>query len=116
MNYIPIHTNVFPSYNYLSAENAYLKQALEYKSVVLCEQQAKIAQLEADVVQLSQASATFKKERDQHADDAQRWKIMQRIIKTQGNDQKMYEVTKIVDKEMERERTGSLEPSNRRSA
>jgi hypothetical protein len=118
MNYIPIHTNIYPNYNYLSAENAYLKQSIEYKDAVLQEQQTKITQLQADVAQLSQASNGYKQERDQYADDAQRWKIMQRIIKTQGDPRQMYEVTKIVDREIEceRARTGSMEPSNRRSA
>lgn len=118
MNYIPIHTNIAPNYNYLSAENAYLKQSIEYKDAVLCEQQTRIAQLQQDVEQLSQASAQYKQERDQYADDAQRWKIMQRIIKTQGNQREMYEVTKIVDKEIERERTGqnNLGTGYRRSA
>lgn len=118
MNYIPIHTNIAPNYNYLSAENAYLKQSIEYKDAVLGEQQARITQLQQDVEQLSQASAKYKQERDQYADDAQRWKIMQRIIKTQGNDREAYEVHKIVDKEIERERTGqgNLGTGYRRSA
>lgn len=113
MNYIPIHTSIYPNYNFLSAENSYLKQSIEYKDAVLQEQQTKITQLQADVTQLSQASSGYKRERDQYADDALRWQIMQRIIKTQGNDKQMYEVTKIVDREIERER--GLEQSNRRS-
>lgn len=118
MNYIPIHTNIAPNYNYLSAENAYLKQSIEYKDAVLGEQQARITQLQQDVEQLSQASAKYKQERDQYADDAQRWQVMHRIIKTQGNDREAYEVHKIVDKEIERERTGqgNLGTGYRRSA
>ena len=104
MNYIPIHTSVYPSYNYLSAENAYLKQSLEYKDAVIIEQQETINKLNADVCQLSQASATFKQERDKLEADAHRWQVMKQIIKTQGNEREVYEVTKIVDKEIARER------------
>lgn len=118
MNYIPIHTNIAPNYNYLSAENAYLKQNIEYKNVVLSEQQARIAQLQQDVEQLSQASAKYKQERDQHAADAQRWQVMQRIIKTQGSAREAYEVHKIVDKEISRgyASQNSLGTSHNRSA
>lgn len=100
MNHFPIPTNVVPNYNYLAAENSFLRQSIEYKDAVLQEQQTKITQLQADVTQLSQASSGYKRERDQYADDAMRWHIMQRIIKTQGNDQQLYEVQKIVDKEL----------------
>lgn len=100
MNHIPIHTNVFPNYNYLSAENSYLKQNIEYKDAVLCEQQAKITQLEADINHLSQASNGYKQERDSFASDARRWAVMQQIIKTQGSDRQLYEVQKIVDREL----------------
>lgn len=117
MNYIPIHTSIAPNYNYLSAENAYLKQDIEYKNVVLSEQQGHITQLQQDVEQLSQASAKYKQERDQYATDAHRWRVMQRIIKTQGNDREAYEVHKIVDKEIAREYAGqsSLGASHSRS-
>ena len=46
MNYTPIHTSIYPSYNYLAAENAFLKQDIEYKNAVLAEQQGKIESLQ----------------------------------------------------------------------
>lgn len=106
MNYIPIHTNIAPNYNYLSAENAYLKQSIEYKNAVLCEQNVSIQKYQADVAQLSDANMTLKMERNKAVTDAARWRIMKQIIKTQGNEQQIYEVQKIVDKELERERAG----------
>ena len=106
MNYVSIHTNIAPNYNYLAAENAYLKQNLEYKDAVICEQQSRITNLEKDVSQLSQASTTYKQERDKFEADAQRWKVMQRIIKMQSSEREAYEVHKIVDREIEREYTG----------
>lgn len=104
MNYYPIHTNITPNYNYLSAENAYLKQDIEFKNAVLLEQQTTIEKLKADIQHLSQANMTFKIERDKFEADAKRWEIMQRIIRTQGNDQHLYEVQKVVDKELRNER------------
>ena len=104
MNHIPIHTNISPNYNYLSAENAFLRQNIEYKDAVLCEQQATIKKYQADVSQLSEANMTLKAERDKAVSDAARWKFMKRIIKEQGSEQQLYEVTKIVDKEMENDR------------
>lgn len=104
MNYIPIHTNIAPNYNYLSAENAYLKQSIEYKDAVLGEQQTAIAKFQADVAQLSKANMTLKIERDKAMADAERWRVMKQIIKTQGNEREVYEVTKIVDKELENDR------------
>lgn len=107
MDYIPIHTNVYPNYNYLSAENAFLRQNIEYKNAVLCEKQVEIDKLKADVDQLSQASFTFKQERDRANNDADKWRVMKQIIRTQGGEQKLYEVEKIVDKELERDRAGT---------
>lgn len=101
MNYIPIHTNVAPNYNYLSAENAFLRQNIEYKDAVLCEQQATIQKFQADVAQLSEANMTLKIERDKAVVDAARWRVMQQIIKTQGNDRQLYEVQKVVDRDIE---------------
>lgn len=100
MNYIPIHTNIAPNYNYLSAENAYLKQNIEYKDAVLAEQQTTIQKFKADVAQLSDANMTLKIERDKAVVDAERWRVMKQIIKTQGNERQLYEVQKIVDKEL----------------
>lgn len=104
MNYIPIHTNIAPNYNYLSAENAYLKQTIEYKDAVLGEQQATIQKFQADVAQLSQANMTLKIERDKAEMDAARWRVMKHIIKTQGNEQQIYQVQKIVDREIDGDR------------
>jgi len=104
MNYIPIHTNIAPNYNYLSAENAYLKHSIEYKDAVVCEQQATINKLKADTEQLSQASNTFKQERDKAVADAARWRVMKKIILAQGGERQLYEVQKTIDKELEHDR------------
>jgi len=104
MNYIPIHTNIAPNYNYLSAENAFLKQDIEYKNAVLCEQKVTISKLQADAEQLSRASMQFKHERDQAVADAARWRVMKRIIDTQGGKQQLQEVEKIVNKELREKR------------
>jgi hypothetical protein len=101
MNYIPIHTNISPNYNYLSAENAYLKHNIEYKDAVICEQQAKITELQKDVQQLSNACNLFKQERDKHSADAERWRVMKKIILTQGGQRELYEVQKTIDKDIE---------------
>lgn len=106
MNYMPIHTNIAPNYNYLSAENAFLKQDIEYKNAVLCDQQTTIAKYQADVEQLSQANATLRQERDRAVADAARWKVMKQIIRSQGGDKQVYEVQKTVDKEIENDRAG----------
>lgn len=95
-----IPTSVVPNYNYLAAENAFLRQAIEYKDAVLCEQQTTISKFQSDVAQLSEANMTLKAERDKAVADAERWRVMKQIIKTQGNDQQLYEVQKIVDKEI----------------
>lgn len=102
MNYVPIHTSVYPSYNFLAAENAFLKQSSEYKDRVLCEQAESITKLRADIDQLSQANATLRQERNKFEADAERWRVMQKIIKVQGGDRHLYEVQKIVDKDIER--------------
>jgi len=104
MNYIPIHTNIAPNYNYLSAENAYLKQTIEYKDAVLCEQKVTIDKLQADTEQLSKASHTFKQERDAAVADAARWQVMKKIILTQGGERQLYEVQKTIDKELSNDR------------
>lgn len=104
MNYIPIHTNIAPNYNYLSAENAYLKQSIEYKDAVLCDQQATIQKFQSDVSQLSQANMELKIERDKAIADAAKWRVMKNIIKYQGGDRALYEVQKVIDKEIEHDR------------
>lgn len=104
MNYMPIHTNIAPNYNYLSAENAFLRQNIEYKDAVLCQQQETISKLQADVDQLSQSNMTLKSERDRNEADANRWRVMKNIIRTQGTEQALYVVQKTVDKDIEHER------------
>ena len=104
MNYIPIHTSVAPNYNYLSAENAFLKQDIEYKNSVICEQQGTINKLKADVDQLSQANMALKKEMESFENDAKRWSVMKQIIKVQGTERQAYEVQKIIDKDLAHER------------
>lgn len=99
MNYVPIHTSVAPNYNYLSAENAYLKQSIEYKDAVLCEQQTTITKLQADTQQLSKANMQFKQERDKAVADAERWHVMKKIMAEQGNERHIYDVQKAIDKE-----------------
>lgn len=116
MNYIPIHTNITPSYNYLLAENAFLKQDIEYKNNVICDQQGLVAGLKKDVDELSQANMKLKAERDKYQADADRWRVMKNIIRSQGNEQQLYTVQKVVDKDLERGRTAGLERCVGRSA
>lgn len=104
MNHIPIHTSITPNYNYLSAENAFLRQNIEYKDAVLCEQQETITKLRADVDQLSQSNMNLKAERDNFEQDAHRWRIMKNIIRTQGTEQALYVVQKTVDRDLEHDR------------
>lgn len=104
MNYPPIHTTVYPSYNYISAENSFLKQTIEYRDHVLHEQQGTINKLNADVDQLSQANAQFRTECSKAKADAARWQVMKKIILTQGGERQLYEVQKTIDKELERNR------------
>lgn len=101
MNYIPIHTSVYPNYNYLSAENAFLKQTLEYKDAVIIDQQTTIGKLNEDIQQLSSANAGLRMERDKAENELQRWKVMKKIIKSQGSDQQLYEVIKTIDRDIE---------------
>jgi hypothetical protein len=104
MNYIPIHTNIAPSYNYLNAENAYLKQNIEYKDAVLTEQQVTITKFQDDVSQLSQANMQLKSEHDKAVSDAARWQVMKKIILSQGGERHLYEVQKTVDREIANDR------------
>ena len=98
MNYTPIHTSIYPSYNYLAAENAFLKQDIEYKNAVLVEQQGKIDQLEKDIHQVQTERDVLKG----CESDARRWHVMKKILLSQGGQRQLYEVSKIVDKESER--------------
>lgn len=118
MNYTPIHTNIYPSYNFMAAENAFLKQQIEYKDAVLCEQQHTINGLQSELTETTQENALLKSQvEDLHANSS-KWKIMKQIIRGQGGERHLYDVEKVVDKEMERVRTGkeSVERSDRRGA
>lgn len=106
INYQAIHTQVYPSYNYLAAENAYLRQNIEYKDAVLCEQQQTISKFQSDVSQLSQANMAFRHERDQFAADAAKWRVMKKIIVKQGSEEQLYQVEKTIDQELQLERAG----------
>ena len=99
MNHMLIPTNVMPNYNYLAAENSFLRQSIEYKDAVLCEQQTTIKKFQADVEQISSANMQIKQENDKLKHDAERWQIMKKILLTQGGERQLYEVQKIVDKE-----------------
>lgn len=105
-NYVPIHTTVYPSYNYLSAENAFLKQAIEYRDHVMHEQQGTITKLKADIGQISQANMQFKAECAQAKAEALRWQKVKHIMLTQMGERQMYEVQKMVDREIRNERAG----------
>lgn len=83
MNYIPIHTNIYPSYNYLSAENAFLKQDIEWKNAVIVEQQGKIEALQRANAEL------------QH--DALRWNKFKHIIDAQQGQLTAAQLQNIVD-------------------
>jgi uncharacterized coiled-coil protein SlyX len=98
MNYIPIHTNVSPNYNYLSAENAFLKQDIEYKNAVICEQQATISKFRDDVSQLSQANMKLREDKDCAESDAEKWRVMKQIVRSQGGEQALYYLQATIDK------------------
>lgn len=83
MNYQPVHTNILPSWNYLSAENAFLKQDIEYKNAVLVEQQGKI-----DALQRANSEL-------QH--DALRWSKFKHIIDAQRGELTAVQLQNIVD-------------------
>lgn len=116
--YMPIHTNIYPSYNFMTAENAFLKQQIEYKDAVLCEQQTTINGLRSELTEATQENALLKAQVDEFRANANRWKVMKQIIRGQGGDRHLYDVEKVVDKEIERVGTGkeSMERSDRRSA
>lgn len=94
MNYIPIHTSIHPTYDYMAAENAFLKQDVEYKNAVLCEQAGTINQLQGELKQVTQERDNAK----HYEMDARRWQVMKQIILSQGGERQVYEVQKIVDK------------------
>lgn len=96
MNYIPIHTSIHPTYDYMSAENAFLKQDVEYKNAVLCEQAGTINQLQGELKQVSEERDKLKP----YEMDARRWHVMKQIILSQGGERQVYEVQKVIDKEL----------------
>ena len=98
---VNIPTSVYPNYNYLAAENSFLKQNIEYKDAVICEQQEKINYLEADLAQLSESTAALKAAKDRAEYDAARWQSMKKIILNQGGEKALYEVQKTVDQDIE---------------
>jgi len=102
MNYYPIHTNIAPNYNYLSAENAYLKQDIEFKNAVLLEQQSTIGKLKADIDQLSQANMDFKVAHNKASHDAKRWAVMKKMIATQGGQEHAQHIQQVVDGEIKK--------------
>lgn len=102
MNYYPVHTNITPNYNFLSAENAYLKQDIEFKNAVLIEQESTINKLKADVGQLSQANMMFRADCDKFRHDAKRWEAMKKIIEMQGGKDHAEQVQQIVDKDIQK--------------
>lgn len=79
-----IHTNVMPSYNFMQAENAYLKQAIEWRDAVMQEQQGKIESLQRANAEL------------QH--DAMRWNKFKHIIDAQKGDLSAKQLQNIVDR------------------
>lgn len=83
MNYTPVHTTIVPNWNYLSAENAYLKQEIEWKNAVLVEQQGKIESLQRANSEL------------QH--DALRWNRFKHIIDGQRGELTGQQLERIVD-------------------
>lgn len=82
--YNVIHTNVLPSYNFMQAENSFLKHAIEWRDAVLQEQQAKIEALQRANSEL------------QH--DALRWNRFKHIIDAQKGELNGKQLENIVDK------------------
>lgn len=83
VQYNLVHTNILPSYNFVQAENAYLKQAIEWRDAVLQEQQMKI-------------DALHKANSDlQH--DAMRWNKFKHIIDAQKGQLSGKQLQNIVD-------------------
>lgn len=79
-----IHTSIAPNYNFMQAENAYLKQAVEWRDAVLQEQQMKI-----DALQRANAEL-------QH--DAMRWHKFKHIIDAQKGEMSSKQLQNIVDR------------------
>lgn len=97
---INVPTSIYPNYNYMATENAFLKQNIEYKDAVICEQQQTINNLKADVQQLSMANTSLKSDKDRFEVDAERWRVMKKIIAMQGGDKHARDVQAIVDKDV----------------
>lgn len=81
--YHVIHTNIAPSYNFMQAENAYLKQSIEWRDAVMIEQQTKIEALQRANSEL------------QH--DAMRWNKFKHIIDAQKGELNAKQLQNIVD-------------------
>lgn len=89
VQYHLIHTSIMPSYDFVQAENAYLKQSIEWRDAVLQEQQSKIVCLQKANTEL------------QH--DALRWNKFKHIIDLQKGDMSAKQLQQIVD-QAEREK------------
>jgi hypothetical protein len=83
LNYMMVHTPVAPNYSFLQAENAYLRQALEWRDAMLVEQQNRLTHLHSVNAQL------------QH--DAQRWAKFKGIIDKQQGELTSQQLQNIVD-------------------
>lgn len=81
--YPVIHTNIAPSYNFMLAENAYLKQSIEWRDAVMVDQQTKIEALQRANSEL------------QH--DAMRWNKFKHIIDAQKGQLTAKQLQNIVD-------------------
>lgn len=83
MPYTLIPTNVAPSYAFMQAENAYLRQSIEWRDSMLIEQQGKIENLQRANSEL------------QH--DAMRWNKFKHIIDQQKGELTGRQIQNIVD-------------------
>jgi len=79
-----VHTNIAPNYNFVQAENAYLRQSVEYRDAVIVDQQRQIAGLQEENSRLQ-----F---------DAARWNKFKQIIDSQKGDLTSSQLQNIVDK------------------
>lgn len=80
---INVPTSIYPNYNYVATENAFLKQNIEYKDAVICEQQQKIDSL-------TQANQELQL-------DAQRWQKFKRMFDAQKGPMNSEQLQHIVD-------------------
>lgn len=94
---INVPTNIYPNYSYLATENAFLKQNIEYKDAVICEQQTTINGIQ-EQMSLMQHEANSEISKLQF--DALRWQTMKKILLKQGGPQKAAEVQGIIDRDI----------------